>query len=259
MEITWGKEWAMGRLLPFCALTFSILPPASFAQSNTRLGFVTAGSDVVSVHELSIPDKARNDYNKGVRRLNRKDWSGSIPDFQRAIKAFPGFFEAYDLLGAAQLAMQDWADAEVSFRQAIDLSHGSYGPPHFGLGLILCIDHKQVADAEAIVRDGLHVDPTDASGHFALAWILYTRARLTDAENSAREAVRCKPAYAEPYLLLAQIHLRLKSWSDAVEDLDRYLKLDPASARSARMRSVRDQAESLLARQTTAADSQAIP
>lgn len=246
------------RLLPFCALTFSVLPIRSFAQSKPGLGFVNPAGEVVSVHELSIPGKARSDYNKGVRLLQQKDWSGSIPDFQRAIKAFPGFFEAYDLLGAAQLAMQDWADAEVSFRQAIDLSHGTYGPPHFGLGLILCIDHKQVADAEAMVRDGLDVDPTNASGHFALAWILYSRARLDDAERSAREAVRCKPTFAEPYLLLAQIHMKLQSWSAAIQDLDGYLKLDPAGPRSPRMRSLRDQAQLLLSsqNQTATADTQ---
>lgn len=244
----------MGRLLLFCVLTFSILPPASFAQSKTNLGFVNRAGDVVSVHELSIPGKARDDYNKGVRRLQQRDWPGSIPDFQRAIKTFPGFFEAYDLLGSAQLAMQDWADAEISFRQAIDLSHGTYGPPHFGLGLILCIDHKQVADAEAMVREGLDIDPANASGHFALAWILFTRARLYDAERSAREAVRCKPTFAEPYLLLAQIHLQLKSWSAAIEDLDGYLKLDPAGPRSPRMRSLRDQAQLLLASQNQTAD-----
>ena len=241
-----------GRLLPFCFLTFSILPPASFGQSKSSLGFVDSGSDVVSVHELSIPDKARTDYNKGVKHLNQRDWAGSVPELQRAIKAFPGFFEAYDLLGVAQLAMQNWAGAEASFRESLDLSHGSYAPPHFGLALILCIDHKQFGDAEAMVREGLDLDPANAAGHFALAWVLYTMARPNEAERSAREAVRCKPTFAEPYLLLAQIHLQLKNWSAVIEDLDGYLKLDPSSPRSERMRAVRAQAQLMLSRQSAA-------
>lgn len=238
-----------GRLLPFCFLTFSILPPASFAQSKNSAESLDSSNDVVSVHTLSIPDKARNDFNKGVRHLTQKDWAASVPDFQHAIKSFPNFFEAYDLLGVAQLAMQNWTDAETAFRQSIELSHGTYGPPHFGLGLILCIDHKQYADAEAAVREGLDVDPADAAGHFALAWVLYTMSRFNDAEQSAREAVRRKPSFAEPYLLLAQIHLRLNGFAAAVDDLDGYLKLDPNGPRSVRMKSIRAAAQEALAKE----------
>jgi tetratricopeptide (TPR) repeat protein len=242
-----------GRLLPFCFLTFSILPPASFAQSKNGAESVDYSNDVVSVHALSIPDKARNDYNKGVRHLIQKDWAASVPDFQHAIKSFPNFFEAYDMLGVAQLAMQNWSDAEAAFRQSIELSHGTYGPPHFGLGLILCIDHKQYADAEAAVREGLDSDPADADGHFALAWVLYSMSRFHEAEQSAREAVRCKPSFAEPYLLLAQIHLHRNEFAPAIADLDGYLKLDPNGPRSARMRSVRAAAQQALASETSTA------
>jgi tetratricopeptide (TPR) repeat protein len=249
------------RVIPFCFLTLSVFPSASSAQSKSgdrsTLDYSTA---VISVHELTIPDKAREAYNKGVRCLNAKDWAGSVPEFQRAIKSFPGFYEAYDMQGVAQLAMQSWQDAESSFRKSLDLSLGRYAAPHFGLGLILCIDYKQFADAEAMVREGLDLDPANASGHFALAWVLYSVGRLTEAEQSAREAIRYKPAFAEPYLLLAQIHLRQNHSAAAIEDLDGYLKLDPDSPRSARARAARADAQRALAHETAATvTAQSIP
>lgn len=234
------------RMLPLCFLTVSILPPASFGQSKSSLSSVDPATDVISVHELSVPDKARSAYNRGIHDLNARDWARSVPELQRAIKSFPGFYEAYDLLGTAELAMGDSTDAETAFQRSIDLSQGKYASPHFGLGLILCISHKRLADAEAIVREGLDLDPSDARGHFVLAWILYTAKQSSDAEQSAREALRYKPNFAEPYLLLAQIHLQLKSWSAAIEDLDGYLKVDPSSPRSDRMRSVRAAAQQAL-------------
>lgn len=215
---------------------------------------------VVSVHELSIPYKARDAFNKGIRRLNVQDWTGGVPEFQRAIKSFPAFYEAYDMLGTAELAMQSWEDAEAAFRKSIDLSLGRYAPPHFGLGLILCIHRKQFADAEALIREGLDLDPADATGHLALAWVLYTVARLPEAEQSAREAVRCKPAFAEAYLVLAQIHLSLHNSAAAIEDLDGYLKVDPDSPRSARARADRANAQRALSRETAnTVTAQAIP
>ena len=249
------------RVIPLCFLTLSVFPSVGSAQSKTgdrsSPGYTAA---VVSVRGLSIPEKAREAYNKGVRRLNLKDWAGSLPEFQRAIKSFPGFYEAYDMLGVAQLAMLNSADAEKSFRKSIDLSLGQYAAPHFGLGLILCIDYKQFAEAEEIVRDGLDLDPADASGHFALAWVLFTAGRLPEAEQSAREAVRYKPAFAEPYLLLAEIDLRQNHSAAAIQDLDAYLKLDPDSPRSARAKAALAAAQRALARETAATvTAQSIP
>ncbi len=236
------------RVIPLCFLTLFAFPSVGSAQSKTGdrspLDYTAA---VVSVHELTIPGKAREAYNKGVRRLNVKDWAGSVPEFQRAIKSFPGFYEAYDMLGVAQLAMLNSADAERSFRKSIDLSLGQYAAPHFGLGLILCIDYQQFADAEEMVRDGLDLDPVDASGHFALAWVLYSVGRFTEAEQSAREAIRYKPTFAEPHLLLAEIHLRQNHSAAAIEDLDAYLKLDPDSPRGARAKAARADAQRALA------------
>jgi tetratricopeptide (TPR) repeat protein len=249
------------RVIPLCFLTLSVFPSVTSAQSKTgdRSPFDYTAA-VVSVHELSIPGKARDAYNKGIRRLNVKDWAGSVPEFQRAIKSFPGFYEAYDMQGVAQLAMQSWQDAETSFRKSLDLSLGHYAAPHFGLGLILCIHYKQFAQAEETVRDGLDLDPVDASGHFALAWVLFSVARLTEAEQSAREAVRYKPAFAEPYLLLAEIDLRQNHSAAAIEDLDAYLKLDPDSPRSARAKAARAEAQRALARETAATvTAQSIP
>ncbi len=240
------------RVIPFCFLTLSVFPSASSAQSKNddRSLVRSSSSAVISVHELGIPDKAKDAYNKGVRRLNVKDWAASVPEFQRAIKSFPGFYEAYDMLGVAQLAMQSWKDAESAFRKSLDLSGGRYASPHFGLGLILCIDYKQFPEAEALIRDGLDLDPEDASGHFSLAWVLYTVRRLPEAEKSAREAVLYKPAFAEAHLLLAQIHLRQNNSAAEIEDLDGYLKLDPDSPRSARARAARADAQRALSHET---------
>jgi tetratricopeptide (TPR) repeat protein len=111
-----------------------------------------------------------------------------------------------------------------------------------------------------MVRDGLDLDPADASGHFALAWVLFTAGRLPEAEQSAREAVRYKPAFAEPYLLLAEIDLRQNHSAAAIQDLDAYLKLDPDSPRSARAKAALAAAQRTLAHETTATvTAQSIP
>ena len=242
------------RVVPFCFLTLSILPRISFGQTkDINRPPVDYNNSVVSVRELSIPGKARNALDKGIKQLKLQDWTGSALQFQRAIESFPAFYEAYDMLGAAELAMHRWSDAEAAFRKAIELSRGSYAPPHFGLGLILCINQKRFADAEAVIRDGLDLDPADPSGHFALACVLYTVARFSEAEQSARQAILYKPTFQEPYLLLGQIHRQQNNFAAEIVDLNGYLKLDSTSPRSDRAKSARAEAQRALSRQNTQA------
>jgi tetratricopeptide (TPR) repeat protein len=143
-------------------------PPSDLLKGNVG---ETASS--VSVRELTIPDKAREAYNKGIRQADAGDWTGSVPNFQRAIKSFPAYYEAYSGLGVAEVYLQNWNEAEASFRKCIELSGGTFAAAHFGLGLILS-HRQQFPEAEAMIREGIQLDPADARGHFSLAWVLHT-------------------------------------------------------------------------------------
>ena len=234
------------------SLVFNPAAHAPSPPSDLMEGHIGTNGSAVSVHELGIPDKAREPYNKGVRQLDAADWLGSIPNFQRAIKSFPTFYEAYSGLGGAELSMQSWDSAEAAFRKSIELSRGTFAPAHFGLGVIFC-HRNQFADAEATIRDGIELDPADAHGHFSLAWVLYAMGRLPEAERSAHEAILYKPTFPDPYFLLAQIHLLQRNPSAEIEDLNGCLKVDPNGPLSARARAERSEAQRSLANGNTSA------
>lgn len=231
------------------------LNPAAHAPSppsDLPKGNVGENGSAVSVHELSIPDKAREAYNKGIRQAGADDWAGSVPNFQRAIKSFPAYYEAYCGMGVADVYLRSWNEAEASFRKCIELSGGTFPAGHFGLGLILS-HQKQFPEAEAMIREGIQLDPADARGHFSLAWVLHAMGRLPEAEQSAREAILYKPTFPDPYLLLAQIHLDQGNFSSEIEDLDGYLKVDPHGPLSDRARAALADSERSLAKESAAA------
>lgn len=238
------------RAVASCWLTLLILPVLCLAQSknysDVGQGNGNGSAAVVSARELAIPEKARAAFNKGIQRLAAKDWVGSIREFQGAIKAFPGYYEAYNKMGSAELALASWGDAEAAFRESIEMSGDRYAPPHFGLGLVLCDEEKQFVEAEAIIRAGIALDPTDKGGHFVLAWVLYSAGRFQAAEESARNAVFYGPRFADAWLLLAQIQLRQNKMAAVVEDLDTYLGLGPESPRDEKVRAFRADAQRAL-------------
>src|SRR6266446_4682410 len=137
----------------------------------------------VSVRELRIPGKARNAFEKGLERLAKNDPVGSRTQFVRATTAFPGYYEAYYHMGVADLRLGREQDAARAFQKAIDLSGGRYAWAQFALGLLLC-RQGEYAEAETVIRKGLDVDGSPATGHLFLSVALFRLNRLEDAERS---------------------------------------------------------------------------
>jgi len=196
---------------------------------------------VVSVRELSIPSKAVREFQKGIERLARDDAGGSLPHFQRAATEFSNYYEAYFEIGIADLKLSRFADAEQAFRKSIELSSGHYADPLFALGGILIKQNKFI-DGEKVLREALDLDPTSWAGNYCMGWALFGLNRFQDAEKSVLEALRWKPDSSEAYLLLADIHGRLHDYSTLVTDLDAYLKLEPNSPISGKIRSLQEKA-----------------
>jgi tetratricopeptide (TPR) repeat protein len=199
-------------------------------------------SYAVSVRELSIPPKALRAFEQGIELLAKKDPAGSLPHFQRAISEYVGYYEAYDKLGTANLKLLRIPEAEQAFRKSIDVSGGQYAHPLLALGAILD-DRKDFAEAAAVIRKGLNLDPDSWTGHYYLGLALFGLDRLEQAEQSVREALLRKADFPNAHLLLADIHCREKDFRSLVNDLNEYLKLAPDGPDSGWAKALRDSAQ----------------
>lgn len=200
----------------------------------------------ISVRELSIPRKAHEDMLKGLNLLYQKsDYRGSIEQFQRAIKEFPSFYEAYGQMAVAYMDLGDIASEEDALKKSIDVSQQHYSDAYFALAT-LYVDKKRFADAEPIARKGVELDDTSWSGHFELASALFGLDRYPEAEAEAKTAAQRQPDDADTHLLLANIHIRLRNYSAVLDDVDTYLKLNPNGAQAEQARHVRDQVQAVL-------------
>jgi tetratricopeptide (TPR) repeat protein len=237
----------MNRSLIFlsCSIVLLASPIFSSAEGRNSGGASVAklSSAVISIRELQIPEKAREACNEGTKRFIAQDYAGSIPEFQRAIKIFPTYYEAYAKIGASEMQMEHWDNAEAAFRKSMELSAGQYATADFGLALILTTVTRQYSEAEPIVRAGLELNPTDVTGRFVLGWLLYATSRLPEAEQAAREAATSDPTFAGARLLLAQIHLDEKNPAAVVQDLDAYLALGVSNPLDAQVRAFRARAQ----------------
>jgi Tfp pilus assembly protein PilF len=209
----------------------------------------------ISVRELTMPRKAKSALDKGIERLfQKKDPEGSLSHFRRALEEMPTYYEAYHYIGLAQMDMGRTAEAENSFRKAIELSESRFAEPHFALGSLLS-GREKFSEAEGVVRRGLQLDAQSWQGYHQLARALFGLNRVEEAEKSIQAAIARRSEHAPLYLLSANIHIRLKQYPALLKDLDEYLKLDPNGPQSNQARQMRESVRRAMDR----AQSQASP
>jgi tetratricopeptide (TPR) repeat protein len=207
--------------------------PRSSRQSNPR--------NSVSAHELSVPGKAHGEYEKGLQLLYSKlDYQGAIGQFQRAIKFFPTFYEAYAQMGNAYVELKELAPAEEAMRKSVELSSGQYSDAIFMLAGLLN-DTSRWADAEEMARQGSDVDAGSWRGPFELARALGGLNKLEDAEKNAAHAHELKPDNPSVYLLQANIHIQRHDYSSLQGDLEGFVKLVPNGPEAEQARKTLDE------------------
>jgi tetratricopeptide (TPR) repeat protein len=197
--------------------------------------------DPVSQHELSIPPKARDAFEKGVQLVVEKsDYRGAVSQFARAIAKYPSYYEAYAAMGLAQNKIGDAAAAEASLRKSIELSAEKYPQALIDLASMFNSE-KRFSDAEPLLRKVIALDASSWRGQFELAAALSGLQRFGDALVSASAARDLKPDNPQIYLLLYNLHIRTDDFPAALRDTENYLKLVPDGAAADRVRKMQEQ------------------
>lgn len=223
-------------------------PVLGMTVNLKRLSSGAGASDgpTVSVRELSMPQKARDAMSKGMSLLYQKsDYPGSIKQFERAIQAYPDFYEAYAQMGMAYMRMKDVDQSEKALRKSLELSQEHY-PDAFFLLAALFSGARRFAEAEPLARKAVELDPDSWHAQSQLAQVLLGLKRADDAEKYAQAAAKLRPDNPILPLLLADIHIELRNDPALLDDLNAYLKLAPNGPYAAQVRERRDQVQQRL-------------
>lgn len=203
----------------------------------------TPGPSSVSARELSIPQNAREAMAKGLMLLYEKSsYQKSVKQFQRAIRDYPEYYEAYTQVGVADLYLGNSANAEEALRKAVELSHGQDGDALSWLATLLN-DHRRFTDAEPLARKGVELDANSWHANTELARSLIGLQRPAEAEKSALAASKLQPDNPLTYLVLANIHGELENGPALLEDFGNYLRLNPTGTVADKVRAQKKKLE----------------
>lgn len=206
--------------------------PAESLLINIRLNYkkgTLPKPAVVNAQLVDVPKEALDLYNAGVDLGKKGDRKGAIEQLQKAIGQYDKFVDAYNEMGVQYLGLGDFGHATEAFQSALKIDPNAFGPMmNFGMTLFLM---KRYPDADPVLRAAVAMKGDQAAPHYFLGQNTAYLGKFEEAEKELQLALKLGEAQVvEAYRLLAIIHFSQGKKSQAADDLETYLKINPTAS-----------------------------
>lgn len=172
-----------------------------------------------------FPRKAVKEYERGVDAEKKGKHDEAIAFYVSALKIAPDYYPAHNNLGSIYLSKADFPSAEAQFQEAVRLDQNE-GQAYFNLGNVFMLTGRY-AESQSALETGLKRRPDSGYGHFLQGCLFGRTGKFTEAEKSLREALRLDSTMSQAYLQLVNLYLRQGKKSEAIGELEVYLKAFP--------------------------------
>jgi tetratricopeptide (TPR) repeat protein len=210
------------------------LKPAAGNTKTDTSGIEKEGP--VSVENVNIPQNARQEFDKGEAALKVNQTEEGVKHFQKAVKFYDNYPQAYRMLGEAYLEQQDWQKAETALRKSIELEP-RVAATYVDLGAVANQQHNYSAAEEAL-KKGLALSPDASAAKYELAKTYWAMSRWQDAIPLAQEAVAAQPGLSGARVLLGNLFLKERNASAALREYEEYLRLEPNGSMAPQVREI---------------------
>jgi tetratricopeptide (TPR) repeat protein len=185
-------------------------------------------SRAVAATQLSVPDRARREYEKAQERLGQHDVPGAIQYLKNALDLAPQFSAAWNNLGTIAYQSSEYENAEKHFREALRHDPDSYAPLVNLGGALLSL--KRPEEALPINLQAVKERPDDALAHSQLGQSYLRVDQIEPAERHLKQAKALDVRhFSFPQLVLAEIYARKEDYAAFVSELEEFLRYHPDS------------------------------
>lgn len=202
------------------------LPAALEKRFNSTAG-VSAPAGLVTVAELSVPAKARKEFDKGLEELRKGDLKQSLRHLNGAVFIYPPFAGAYNNLGVVYARLGDAECERESLQKAIELND------RFELAYLnyarMSLATSDYAGANTALDKVAKLNPSDPTALVLLAYSEFMQGQLPEAIDASKRAHALDKPHAFAHRVAARVFEKQRQFERAVSELELFLKEDPSS------------------------------
>ena len=201
----------------------------SVEDLNDNISLSTAPiNQPVSVKSLVTPNYQKT-YKAAQLAFDQKNYQLVIDNITKLHEANMGTIDSFQLLGKAQQANNDTAQAILSYERAVQLAPKNTDIL-FTLGQLYRQD-EQLDKAQAAFERVIETETTPPSAQllYEIGVIYHLQNRYDDAVKSFQQATQINPKWADGYYGLGVAYEGIKAYKKAISAYGDYLKYTDAS------------------------------
>jgi tetratricopeptide (TPR) repeat protein len=206
-----------------------ILPSTGKAGQND--------GSMVSAAQLTVPKKARHEYEKAENAAQKSKWAEANQRLQRALMIWPKFAEALVLRAIIERNQSSTEQAITDAEKAVE-SDPTYGKAYVVLGAAYT-DVNRWDDAVRALDHGERIAPDYWQAYYEMSRTLLLKQDFAAALQQAQKASDMgHTKFAMLHLIKGYAYLGLSNQPAARTELETYVKLEPKSDAALRVRTI---------------------
>ncbi len=200
----------------------------------------------ISAARLKIPDKARDEFDKGMEAFGKKKYDEAAKRFKRATELYPQYAAAFTNLGVIAMQSEKEDEAADYFHKAVAADENY--PASYNYLAKLAARKADDAEAERLLNKALSLDPQNPDALMLLGVLQYQSGRL-DLACSQAKRIHDMPheGFSYAHYVAGRAFEAKAKWQDAISEFKLYLKETPNGPMADKARAAVTKAESSLA------------
>jgi type IV pilus assembly protein PilF len=190
---------------------------------------------VVNAALASVPEKARELYQKAMESDRAGDTKTAIEQLKQALAIYPDFPLALNEIGVQYLKLGQPGKAAEALALAVKSAPQEFQPRlNYGIALL---NQRKLADAESELRTALSLNSESIPAHMYLGITLAVARKLAEGKKELEFAIASKsPHVALAHRYLGGIYIEEHDYHKAADELEIFLSQEPAAADAAVLR-----------------------
>jgi tetratricopeptide (TPR) repeat protein len=205
--------------------------PMNFALSTAAPGISSADKEAAAAIQASA--------SAAVEAMKAGRHDEAIAKFNEVIAKLPTCQDCYYNIGIAQMAKQQYGEAETAFKKAIELKPDN-ADAYTALANLYNSQKKFDLAAEASSNAAKYATGGGAGGNAEASYnqgvILFNAGKFAEARTQFEAATKADPNHAMAQYQLGMTALNLGQIPDAVAALEAYMKVDPNGPKAAEVK-----------------------
>jgi tetratricopeptide (TPR) repeat protein len=185
-----------------------------------------APGGTVSAAMLNVPEKARTEFEKGMKDLNAKKLEDAKKHFVKATEHYPKYDWAFNNIGVVDMQLHDEKGAREAFAHAVELNDKN---PDATKNLArLKIQDTDYAAAKELLIKSIASDPGNPDTLVLLSYSQLKTNQLDEALANAEKCHKAEPdAYPLGHLIAGTVRERKGDLAGAQKQYETFLKEAP--------------------------------